>query len=132
MLTFLWRAAGSPVSAIREHPFTDVETGSYYEQAVLWAWENGVTLGMDGTHFGPELTVTRGQTLTFLFRALKIASAEGTEPFEDVDEGAYYYRPVLWAIREQLTTGVDETHFAPASACRRADIVTFLYRFYAK
>ena len=130
MLTFLWRAAGSPASTA-EIPFTDVESGSYYETAVRWAWEKGITLGVDATHYAPETTVTRGQVLTFLCRALKTGEVSGENIFEDVAEGAYYYEPVLWALGNQMTIGVDETHFAPMDFCKRADIVTFLYRFYS-
>ncbi len=131
MLTFLWRAAGSPNSSAAI-PFTDVESAGYYETAVRWAWENGVTLGVDATHYAPDATVTRGQVLTFLWRALKIGAVSGENVFEDVAEGDYFYAPVLWAVGEKLTTGADATHFAPMDACKRADIVTFLYRFYSK
>ena len=108
-----------------------MESGSYYETAVRWAWEKGITLGVDATHYAPETTVTRGQVLTFLCRALKTGEVSGENIFEDVAEGAYYYEPVLWALGNQMTIGVDETHFAPMDFCKRADIVTFLYRFYS-
>ena len=127
MVTFLWRAAGSPEPGGTASQFTDVVQGSYYEKAVAWAVENGITNGVDETRFAPNATVTRGQCVTFLCRALD-GKAEGDNPFTDVTEGAYCCDAVLWAVANGVTKGVDETRFAPNDDCTRAQVVTFLYR----
>jgi|GEM_PF-1009815 len=130
-LTFLWRAAGSPEPTGTENPFADVRSGDYYYKAVLWAVENGVTQGVDATHFAPDARVTRGDCVTFLFRAAK-GAAEGTQsPFSDVQSGDYFYDAVLWAAEKGVTKGTDPTHFSPAPDCTRGEVVTFLYRLYA-
>ena len=131
MVTFLWRVAGSPEPAAENNPFTDVEAGSYYEKAVLWAVEKGITNGTSETTFSPEMTVTRGQSVTFLYRF----TGEKTDadiPFEDVEEGAYYEEAVQWAVSAEVTKGTSETSFEPESPCTRAQIVTFLYRVMAE
>lgn len=127
MVTFLWRAAGSPVPGGTASQFTDVVKGSYYEKAVAWAVENGVTKGTSETTFSPDDTVTRGQCVTFLFRALD-GKAQGDNPFTDVTEGAYYYDAILWAVANGITNGKTPTAFGPGDDCTRAQIVTFLYR----
>lgn len=129
-VTFLYRAAGEPAVGEVENPFTDVKEGAYYENAVLWAVENGITSGMTKTTFAPESTVTRGQMVTFMHRAagLPDVDEETENVFEDVKAGAYYEDAVLWAIENDITKGVSNTEFAPADPCTRAQIVTFLYR----
>lgn len=129
MVTFLWRAAGRPEPVSTEHPFSDLEEDSYYFKAVLWACEYGNALGTSDTTFNPNDTVTRGQAVTFLFRALNTAAGE-ENPFTDVREEAYYYDAVLWAYENGVTKGNSDTTFGPADACLRAHIVTFLYRAY--
>ena len=129
MVTFLWRAAGCPQPESAQSPFDDVQDpDAYYYKAVLWAVELGVTTGMDETHFAPENTVTRAQTVTFLWRYTGKPEAQAENPFEDVGAADYYYAPVLWAVEQEITTGVDAAHFVPNSACTRGQIVTFLYR----
>ena len=127
-VTFLWRAAGSPAPASSENPFTDVNAGEYYYNAVLWAVEQGITNGTSATTFSPNATVTRGQTVTFLFRAAKAQAAEGSNPFVDVAAGEYYADAVQWAVAQNITNGTSATTFGPSEGCTRGQIVTFLYR----
>lgn len=127
MVTFLWRANGSPKAA-GANPFTDVQAGSYYYDAVLWAVEKGITSGTSATTFAPNATVTRGQTVTFLHRANGSPAVSGNNPFTDVASDAYYAAAVQWAVAEGVTSGTSATTFAPDVACTRAQIVTFLYR----
>ena len=129
MVTFLWRAAGCPQPESTQSPFDDVQDpDAYYYKAVLWAVELGVTTGMTETTFAPDRTVTRAQTVTFLWRYAGKPAAQAENPFEDVDAADYYYAPVLWAVEQEITTGMDAKHFAPDNACTRGQIVTFLYR----
>jgi|GEM_PF-1940637 len=132
MVTFLWRAAGSPAAKTAEMPFTDVESDAYYYQAVLWAVENGITKGTSETTFSPNDTVTRGQTATFLYRFAGSPAAEKTNVFTDVAPESYYADAVCWAYAEGITTGTSETEFSPNADCTRAQIVTFLFRYYEK
>ena len=129
-VTFLWRAAGSPEIAGTASRFEDVEVGGYYEKAVAWAVENGVTTGVDATHFSPDATVTRAENVVFLHRFAK-ARAASAKVFDDVAPDAWYAEAVAWAAENGVTTGVDATHFAPDNNCARAQIVTFLYRLLA-
>lgn len=129
-VTFLWRAAGSPAPKSSANPFTDVQPGAYYYDAVLWAVEQGITTGTTATTFSPNATVTRGQTVTFLHRAAGTAVA-GSNPFTDVADSAYYAGAVKWAVAEGITSGTSATTFSPNQVCTRAQIVTFLYRAYA-
>ncbi|MBR2666580.1 MAG: S-layer homology domain-containing protein [Oscillospiraceae bacterium] len=130
--TFLWRAADCPGAGIQD-PFVDVTEDAYYYDAVLWALEQGITNGTDGTHFSPNASCTRGQVVTFLYRASAAgASGGGSNPFTDVAAGSYYYDPVLWAVGQNITNGTDGTHFSPNAPCTRGQVVTFLYRTDAK
>ena len=128
MVTFLWRAAGSPKVENGKNPFTDVKADAYYYDAVLWAVEKGVTSGTSSTTFSPDATVTRGQTVTFLYRNAGSPEVSGTMPFTDVEADAYYAKAVQWAVQQKITTGTSETTFSPMSDCTRGQIVTFLYR----
>ena len=128
MVTFLWRAAGSPKVENGKNPFTDVQADAYYYDAVLWAVEKGVTSGTSATTFSPDATVTRGQTVTFLYRNAGSPEVSGTMPFTDVETDAYYAKAVQWAVQQKITTGTSETTFSPMSDCTRGQIVTFLYR----
>ncbi|MCR4963074.1 MAG: S-layer homology domain-containing protein [Firmicutes bacterium] len=129
VVTFLWRAAGSPEPNSSENPFTDVEKGSYYEKAVLWAVENGVTEGTGATTFGPDQGCSRAQVVTFLWRAAGSPEPNSSEnPFTDVEKGSYYEKAVLWAVENGITEGTGATTFSPDQSCNRAQIVTFLYR----
>ena len=127
MVTFLWRAAGSPEPETTVNPFTDVSESAYYYEAVLWAVERGITNGTSATTFSPDATVTRGQTVTFLWRDTGSPAAAGTA-FTDVAVDAYYTAAVSWAANEGITSGTSATTFSPDNACTRAQIVTFLYR----
>ena len=114
-----------------ENPFVDIKEDSYYYDAVLWAYnsEPQVTKGVDETHFGPNKTVTRGQTVTFLWRAMgEPEPANSKNPFADVKKDDYYYKAVLWAVEKGITQGTDATHFSPDKTCSTAHITTFLYR----
>ena len=133
VVTFLWRAAGSPAPAAAEHPFADVQRGSFYEKAVLWALEKGVTNGLDATHFAPNAECNRAQVVTFLHRAMgKPGYTADAHPFTDVAAGAFYYDAMLWAVEKGITNGVSATAFGPDTVCNRAQVVTFLYRTYHK
>lgn len=111
-----------------QNPFVDVKEGAYYYDAVLWAVEKGVTSGTSATTFSPDATVTRGQTVTFLYRNAGSPEVSGTMPFTDVEADAYYAKAVQWAVQQKITTGTSETTFSPMSDCTRGQIVTFLYR----
>ncbi len=130
-VTFLWRAAGSPAPQSTANPFTDVQSGAYYYDAVLWAVEQGITNGTSDTAFSPDATVTRGQTVTFLHRYAGSQDAAGSNPFADVAADAYYADAVQWAVANGVTQGTGENTFSPADGCTRGQIVTFLYRYMA-
>ena len=132
MVTFLWRAAGSPAPKSAETPFTDVNKGDYFYDAVLWAVEQGITSGTTATTFSPDATVTRAQTVTFLWRAAESPKPPAENPFADVAADAYYANAVLWAAEENITSGTSATTFSPGSNCTRAQIVTFLWRAMAE
>ena len=131
-VTFLWRAAGSPAPKSVSMPFTDVPKGSYYETAVLWAVENGITKGTSDTTFSPDATCSRAQIVTFLWRSQKSPAVGSLNPFTDVSANAYYTDAVLWAVEENITKGTTATTFSPDTDCTRAQIVTLLYRAYVK
>ena len=131
IVTFLWRAAGSPEPEGTAAGMTDVAAGSYYEKAVAWAIENGITTGTADGLFAPDATCTRAQGMTFLFRASK-ASADGAPAFGDVAADAYYAEAVKWATDNGITNGTTSSTFNPGSGCTRAQIVTFLWRLYAE
>ena len=128
IVTFLWRAAGSPEPKTASS-FTDVPANAYYAKAVAWAVENGITNGMTATTFAPNATCTRGQSVTFLHRALK-GTASGSANFTDVKSDAFYADAINWAVANNVTNGTSNTTFSPNADCTRAEIVTFLYRAY--
>lgn len=128
IVTFLWRAAGSPEPKTASS-FTDVPASAYYAKAVAWAIENGITNGMTETTFAPNATCTRGQSVTFLYRALK-GTASGSTNFTDVKSDAFYTDAINWAVANNVTNGTSNTTFSPNADCTRAEIVTFLYRAY--
>ena len=128
IVTFLWRAAGSPEPKSGSS-FADVAADAYYAKAVAWAVENGITKGTSETTFHPDETCTRAQGVTFLYRALgKLAAAQAG--FTDVAADSYYADAVNWAAENGVTNGISETLFGPDGSCTRAQIVTFLYRAY--
>ena len=128
IVTFLWRAAGSPEPKNMSN-FSDVPADSYYAKAVAWAVENGITTGTGDGKFSPDATCTRAQSVTFLFRASK-ASANGAPAFSDVVATAYYAEAVKWATDNGITNGIGDNLFGSDNDCTRAQIVTFLYRMY--
>ena len=128
MVTFLWRAEGSPEPTGAQNDYSDVTVGTYYEKAVRWAAEQGITNGTAPNRFSPDAPVTRAQTVTFLWRMESGQNASGAIPFVDVPAGAYYTEAVAWAVEHGVTNGTDQTHFSPDANCTRAQIVTFLYR----
>lgn len=129
-VTFLWRAAGSPEPGIAENPFTDVASDSYYYKAVLWAVEKGITSGTSATTFSPNVTCSRAQIVTFLWREQQSPSVSTSGAFTDVNADAYYAKAVDWAVSEGITSGTSATTFSPNANCTRAQIVTFLWRAY--
>ena len=119
------KANGNPQTGV----FVDVATGSYYEDAVDWAVENGITKGTDDTHFSPDGICTRAQAVTFLWRTAGSPKPETRAmPFTDVPVGSYYYDAVLWAVENGITKGTSDTTFSPNMTCTRAQIVAFLWR----
>ncbi len=129
IVTFLWRANGSPEPSATENPFADVAETDYYYDAVMWAVENGITNGVSETSFAPNAACTRGQVATFLWRASgKPSPVSKDNPFTDIMEEDYYYTAVLWAVENGITQGVGDGKFAPSDCCTRGQIVTFLYR----
>lgn len=131
-VTFLWRAAGSPAPSATAMPFTDVAADSYYYNAVLWAMENGITVGTSSTTFSPDLKCSRAHIMTFLWRSEKSPAAGSVNPFTDVSADAYYADAVLWAVKESVTNGTSSATFSPDADCTRAQIVTFIWRTLAR
>lgn len=130
-MTFLWRAEGCPEPRSTNNPFVDVKPDAYYYKAVLWAVEKKVTAGVSATQFAPDEECTRGQIMTFIHRAAGSPSVSGSSPFRDVKTSDYFYRPILWAVKNNITNGISATEFGPSDGCTRGQIVTFLYRHYA-
>ena len=126
MVTFLWRAMGQP-EPTGENPFNDL-TKDWYKKAVLGAAETGITTGTAAGKFSPNETVTRGQTVTFLYRLAGEPQVGADNPFTDIAAGKYFTKGVLWAVQNGVTTGATATLFKPADPCTRGQIVTFLYR----
>ena len=128
IVTFLWRAAGSPEPKSMSS-FSDVSADSYYAKAVAWAVENGITTGTGDGKFSPDATCTRGQSVTFLFRAIgKLVDSKAE--FSDVLTDSYYANAVAWAVENGVTNGIGDGLFGPDNSCTRAQIVTFLFRAY--
>ena len=130
VVTFLWRAAGSPAPSSTAS-FADVPADAYYRDAVLWAVEKGITNGTGADAFSPDATVDRAQTVTFLYRYAGSPAASGGD-FQDVASGSYYADAVAWAVSQEITNGTSPTTFAPASNCTRGQTVTFLFRALAQ
>lgn len=131
MVTFLWRSAGSPAPKTAVNPFKDVSTNDYYYNAVLWAVENGITSGTGADTFSPNTTVTRAQTVTFLYRTAGSPAVSGGS-FSDVAANAYYANAVAWASQNNITSGTGNGKFSPNADCTRGQIVTLLYRANSK
>lgn len=129
VVTFLWRAAGQPEPKSTVNPFTDIKPGKYFYKAVLWAAERGITSGVTKTTFGPEESCTRAQVVSFLWRAAGQPEPRSyNNPFSDVGSNKYYYKSVLWAVENGITSGFSADIFGPNSTCTRGQIVSFLYR----
>ncbi len=128
MVTFLWRAAGSPEPKSEKCKFADVTDDAYYKKAILWATEQGIVMGVSQTKFAPEETVTRGQAVTFLYRYMGNPEVTEENAFTDIPSNAYYTRPVTWAFSASVTKGTGDTTFSPEDNCLRGQIMTFLYR----
>lgn len=131
VVMFLWRAMGEP-EPMTMNAFADVSGDTYYAKAVAWAAENGVTGGMGDGKFAPAESVTRGQFVTFLWRAAGKPAAKNDAAFTDVSQNAYYAEAVAWGYENGITTGTGDTTFSPDTVCTRAQIVTFLYRYFAE
>ena len=131
IVTFLWRAAGSPEPKDAASGMSDVVSGSYYEKVVAWAIENGITTGTTTSTFSPNATCTRAQSVTFLYRALGTAPTT-VNGFTDVAADAFYADAVAWAVESGVTNGTTDSTFSPNNDCTRGQIVTFLYRAYNK
>ena len=133
IVTFLWRAAGSPEPTITRNPFRDVNavTHSSYYKAILWASQKGITSGTSATAFSPDQVCTRAQIVTFLYRYAGKPSGYYSNPFKDVNATSEesYYNAILWAVGKGITTGTSPTTFSPYASCNRAEAVTFLYRY---
>ena len=132
VVTFLWRSRRSPVPAAGAGEFEDVAPGAFYAPAVAWAVETAVTNGVGPNLFGPDRPCTRGQVVTFLWRARGCPEPASTDaPFTDADPSAFYYKAMCWAVERRITNGMSATSFAPNATCTRGQIVTFLFRDFA-
>ena len=132
VVTFLWRAAGSPVPEDKKLTFKDVDKNAYYYDAVRWATQNGITQGTSEDTFSPDATVTRSQFVTFMWRSEKTPDASSKNVFRDLNKDAYYYDAVLWAAQEGITSGTSADTFSPENSCTRGQVVTFLNRLFDK
>ena len=133
VVTFLWHAMGDPKAASDYNPFSDVKEGEYYYKAVLWAIENDITSGIGNGLFGINEPCKREQVVTFLWKTVGSPEPKTTEnPFSDVKEGKYYYKAVLWAVENGITSGMSDGRFGVGETCTRAHIVTFLYAAFGK
>lgn len=130
MVYYLWLAKGSPAPTTTEMPFTDVAASADYYNAVLWAYENGITAGVSATEFAPNQTVTRAQAITFLY-GVAGRPAAGSEPFDDVNAEDYFAAPVAWAYSKGITAGTSANLFSPDRGCQRAQIITFMALYFA-
>lgn len=128
-VTFLWRTQGSPAPKTSSTSFEDISSKEYYYQAVLWAYENGITNGKSSISFAPDDIVTREEFVTFLWRTAGEPKSSIKNPFTDVEEGAPYTKAILWAYENDITKGTTKTTFTPKEICKRCEVVTFLYRY---
>ncbi len=129
VVTFLWRCAGKPSPRKKTVPFADVKSGAYYRDAVAWAVDQGITNGTSASTFSPDETCTRGQIVTFLYRAMRSPKVKNTKcAFKDVRPDAYYYKAMLWAVEKGVTNGTSARAFSPNDICTRGQVATFLYR----
>ena len=130
VVTFLWKAAGSPEPTTTGNPFVDVKETDYFYKPVLWAKEKQITAGVDDTHFGPSVKCSRAQIVTFLWKAMGAPASDAEVTFTDVPSGAWYYNAVAWAVENEITSGTGNNAFGSTAICSRAQVVTFLYKAY--
>ena len=130
VVTFLWKAAGSPEPTTTGNPFVDVKETDYFYKPVLWAKEKQITAGVDDTHFGPSVKCSRAQIVTFLWKAMGAPASDAEVTFTDVPSGAWYYNAVAWAVENKITSGTGNNAFGSTAICSRAQVVTFLYKAY--
>ena len=131
VVTFLWNAEETPEPAATSSNFSDVPAGAWYEKPVLWAVENGITSGISPTKFGAGDVCSRYQVVYFLWKAAGAPEPKTTvNPFTDVNPGHFFYKAVLWAVENGITSGTSDTTFSPTQPCNRAQVVTFLYKAY--
>lgn len=128
-VTFLWRMAGEPKPESSTTVFTDISSSGYYNDAVLWAYENGITNGTSATTFSPNASITRAQAITCLYRYEKCPAVSGVKIFTDVNTEQYYATAVQWAAEQGITNGTSVTSFSPEATGTRGQMVTFLYRY---
>lgn len=128
VVTFLWRAAGSPAPSSSRIQFYDVDSGSYYSKAVRWAVENNITTGTSETTFSPDTPCTRAEAVTFLWRTVGSPKTALTTQFRDVSANSFFAQAVSWAVQRRITSGTSATTFSPNEICTRGQFVTFLYR----
>lgn len=128
-ITMLWRSAGKPEPNSKKNPFKDVESGTYYQKAVVWAAEQGITEGVANGFFGPDEFCTRGQIATLLHRFAGEPAAKKLAPFADVEDDSYYAPAVDWAYDKQITFGCAKELFVPGAPCTRAEMIAFLHRY---
>ena len=128
VVTFLWRAMGSPEPETSVNPFVDVKESDYFYKAVLWAYEKGITTGIDAIHFAPTGNCNRAQVVTFLWRAMGKPDSNAEVTFTDVKTGEFYTTAVAWAVENSITNGMGDGTFGVNGTCNRAQVVTFLYR----
>ena len=132
VVTFLWRAAGSPEPTTAENPFSDVTENDFFYKAVLWAVEKGITNGTSATEFSPYKECNRAQVVTFLWRSQGSPDSTAEVTFTDVEEGQFYTTAVAWAVENGITNGMGDGTFGVEGTCNRAQVVTFLYRTLAE
>ena len=131
-VTFLWRTVGQPGTTLTESPFKDVKEGAWYYTAVLWAYENNITMGTDTHTFSPDDPCSRAQVVTFLWRMEGCeAPAASSTTFTDVKSGEWYYDAVLWAVEKGITAGTTSTTFSPDGSCTRIQCIAFIFREFA-
>lgn len=133
VITFLWKAMGSPEPLRSTSPFTDVPEDAYYTKAVLWAAEQKIASGSSDTTFSPNAPCSRAQVMTFLWKLKgQPEVTDTTSSFPDVTQDDYFYTPVMWAAKEEITTGLIDSRFGANDQCNRAQVVTFLWHALAE
>ena len=130
VVTFIWAANGKPEPASMDNPFTDVSADAWYLKPVLWAVENGITGGVGEGLFGPDRVCTRAQVVTFLYAAMGKPAVNDPIWFTDIGDNDWFTVPVIWAVENDVTSGIGNNQFGPNNTCTRGQVVTFLYKVY--